>query len=174
MLLTKFLGLTCSFISVIIWGNLKYDKYKCRKDYLEDYYKFVMDINTQISYFRKSIPDILNELSSSSYYSKYVKYFCFSMYINLQNNNKSFEYLWRESINSTYSTIFNSDELETLYLYGDFLGKSDVDSLENNLSYCNDKLCKLIENANLELKEKGLMYRKSSVALGFVLVIILI
>lgn len=173
MYIIKFIGISCTIASSGIFGYLKYLKLKTRYDALCRFQDFMMSCKTRIDYLKMSIPDFLKEYASRTEMG-FVSMFALNLYINLQNNNSTLEKLWIQSVNSTYSQVILQNDLEVLYLYGKFLGTSDIYDQANNIEYCNKRLSAQIKEAEKEMKEKGNMYKKTSLAFGAVMAIIFI
>lgn len=172
MYVIKFMGISCTVIASGIFGYLKYLKLKIRYDALCEFNDFMIAGKTQFDFLKISIPDFLKEQFSCN--SGYVSMFAYNLYINLENSNAALEKMWIQSINSTYSRIILQSDIEVLYLYGKFLGNCDIYDQSDNIEYCNQRLQKQINDAETVMKEKGTIYRKTSLAFGAVMAIMFI
>ncbi len=90
---------------------------------------------------------------------------------NLMSNSESFSVAWKKSIKA--DNYLPTESVEILKVLGDKLGNSDLNSQKFILNQSQIQLESLYKMAGEEYKEKGRLYQKIGLLIGFATAILL-
>ena len=169
----KLLGITGLVISCGLYGILRTNNLKSRISTLEDYYEMIINLKTQIGYFKEPLPDLLDKLSKNSSSNAYI--FLKALSIDINKKGCYSANFWAKNLKEIYSnTVITDSDLEIMSYVGEFIGQTDYINHLQHFEYVENKLMKQINIAKEIHIQKGPMYNKIGFFIGAIIGIMFI
>ena len=167
----------CGFCGLIISfglaGIYKGNRLKERIDLLEDFYQMVLELKSQISYFKEPLPDIFIKVGKTKQSKAF--YLLSAIHIYFEKKNVYIANLWPSKVFEIYKDApLTEEDINTMCYLGDFIGQGDYDTHIQHFNYLERKLDKQIKEAKDNYKTKGNMYNKIGFFIGGIVAIIFI
>ena len=169
----KILGLIGLIISFGLIGIYKSLRLKNRIELLEDYYKMILNLKSQINYFKEPLPDMFNKISKTND-SKAINMLK-AIVDDFEEKDANLSNLWAKNINTVYDKCPLTDKDKEVISYpGKFVGQTDFVNQMQHFEYTEKQLQFQIEDAIREYNCKSPMFSKIGFFLGAIVAIIFI
>lgn len=169
----KVIGLMGIVISSGLIGIMKACMLKERVNLLEDFLQMIMDIKSQINYFREPLPHIFAKIPKKENSTAY----CLLKEVETCLKEKTAEIpkIWPLKAQETYkNTPVTQDDMSVINYISTFLGQTDYENHIVHFDYLQRKLTVQIEEAQRISVTKGTMYRKIGFFIGAIIAILFI
>ena len=163
----KLIGITGIVISCGLFGISRTNILKNRINILEDYYEMIINLKTQISYFKEPLPDLADKLSKNNSSKAYLVLKRVSTDI-YENDCYSSDF-WAKNLKNIYNTAITDSDLEIMSYVGEFIGQTDYINHLQHFEYVENKLMKQINIAKEMYIQKGPMYNKIGFFVGAII-----
>ena len=144
-----------------------------RIELLEDFYQMILNLKSNINYFKEPLTDIFAKSTKNANSKAYM--LLKAVYDDLFDKHREIRKIWAEKVSLTYNKcpVFPKD-LEIMTYMGDFIGQTDYINQLQHFDYLEANLKIQINQAKEELNSKGPMYNKIGYFIGAIIGIILI
>lgn len=167
----KMVGLTGIIISSGLCGIYKYLMLKRRVQLLDDFMKLIIELKSQINYFREPLPLIFEKLKNSNNIRASI--LLEDIGIELRNKPCNINEIWAlKAIERYKSEPLNNEDIELIIYPGNFIGQTDYENQMCKFSYLEDKVKERISDAQNELSKKGPIYKKIGFIIGIMISIV--
>ena len=161
--LVKLIGALFLLLSATVCGFYLSNRLRLRRDFLLAFSAFLTNLETNIRY----TPDDIITLVKRSTPNYLTDIFC--------AESHAFTEYWTEFVgNIPKSYGLKTDDYSLLSEFGKFLGTTDVEGQLNHIELYRKLLDNLIDNSNIEYKNKGKLYRLLGFFCGAMLAIMFI
>lgn len=152
---------------LLMLGQLANGRMKKRVTALEELIIFIEGINSQISFSKRNIEEIISDLSCGS--ERKLKTICELS----ESNNPDFSEKWRESVERFYfDDCLKKEDEKILLSFGKSLGVTDLQGQKNNCALHISMLEKQLEKAQTELTSKTKTNTAMSLFIALAVIII--
>ena len=155
-------------------GFYKAYEIKRRKQLLVEFQDLILQIVTEISYFKVPLPLIFQRIQprDNALTSILMRQIQLIFITEKNKENLPFSLLWEQAIYQTYKEEpLKKEDLQLMAKCGSFLGQSDYKNQQQQLDLFLSQLNQAIEDADQLIKTKGALYRKAGMSVGAVLAI---
>lgn len=163
----KLIGITGIVISCGLFGISRTNILKSRINILEDYYEMIINLKTQISYFKEPLPDLVDKLSKNNSSKAYL--FLKGVGTDIYENDCYSSDFWAQNLKNIYNTAITESDLEIMLYVGKFIGQTDYINHLQHFEYVENKLIKQINIAKEMYIQKGPMYNKIGFFVGAII-----
>ena len=170
----KITAILLTFLSSSAVGFYKAYEVKRRKQLLVEFQDLILQIVTEISYFKVPLPLIFQRIQpqDNTAASILMRQIQLGFLTEKNKENVPFSVLWEQAIMLTYKEEpLKKDDLQLMAKCGLFLGQSDYKNQQQQLDIFLAQLNQAIEDADQIMKTKGSLYRKAGISVGAVLAI---
>ncbi len=169
----KTLGLIGIVISSGLIGIYKSSRLKLRIDLLDDYYKMILCLKSQMNYFKEPLPDMFSKISQSDDSKAF--YMIKGVSDRIDEKVDDIGVLWANMANQCYENcpLTNSD-MEIIEYIGKFLGQTDYQNQMQHFEYVEEKLKAQLKDAYYQYNHKSPMFNKIGFFIGSIIAIIFI
>ncbi|WFD09062.1 stage III sporulation protein AB [Tepidibacter hydrothermalis] len=158
-------------ICFFLLGEELYRSFKKKYSDISDLVKVLEVLNMQLEFGLYTLEEVFEKIGNKKEFN--ISYFFEALSIKLKENNKSLDDIVNESIPIiNQKTNLSISEIEEIINLINNLGKSDYYSQKRIIDLAIENLKKNEKEAFLEIKTKGILYKKLSLTMGFLLVII--
>lgn len=141
----------CVFFSISLVGLWLKRKLTRKAEFYEEYYSYLVFVSEKISYERMPIPEIKNSFVKGKT-SEFSRFLC----------------------GETIAPTLSDEDLGTILIYLDGIGKTDADTQMASLNGKIAEVKRFTEKECVKYKKDGALYFKLGVLLGIIAFIILI
>lgn len=171
----KVIGLMGLVISAGILGIMKTLSLKERVSLLEEYLSLVLQIKSQISYFKEPLTTIFSRLNFDDTSCSKASSLFKNVEIKLKSTDEDIREIWEEEIDSAYGRSHLTEvDIKVLKLPGGYIGQTDFKNQQSQFSYTEDRLKEQIGEAKEDYRVKGKLYNRIGFFIGGIIAIILI
>ena len=164
----KLIGITGIVISCGLFGISRTNILKSRINILEDYYEMIINLKTQISYFKEPLPDLVDKLSKNNSSKAYLV--LKGVGTDIYENDCYSSDFWAKNLKDIYhNTAITDSDLEIMSYVGEFIGQTDYINHLQHFEYVENKLIKQINIAKETYIQKGPMYNKIGFFVGAII-----
>lgn len=170
----KFTAIILAFISALSVGFYKAYEIKRRKQLLLEFRDLFLQIMTEIGYFKAPLPLIFQRIKDKNNTSASIILRQCQLHYNigLHHENLPFSSLWEQAIQETYrEEPLKKDDLQLMTKCGVFLGQSDYKNQKQQMELFLSQLDQHIQDADQNIKTKGVLYSKAGLSIGAVIAI---
>ncbi|WP_099188106.1 stage III sporulation protein AB [Tepidibacter mesophilus] len=158
-------------ICFFLLGEELYRSFKKKYRDISDLVKVLEVLNMQLEFGLYTLEEVFEKIGLKKEFN--VSHFFEMVSMKLKENNKSLDDIVDESIPIiTQKTNLGMNEIDEITNLINNLGKSDYYSQKRIIDLTIENLKKNEKEAFVEIKTKGILYKKLSLTMGFLLVII--
>ncbi|MCT4508174.1 MAG: stage III sporulation protein AB [Tepidibacter sp.] len=158
-------------ICFFLLGEELYRSFKKKYSDISDLVKVLEVLNMQLEFGLYTLEEVFEKVGYKKEFN--ISYFFEMLSMKLKENNKSLDDIVKESTYIiTQKTNLGINEIDEITNLINNLGKSDYYSQKRIINLAIENLKKNEKEAFLEIKTKGILYKKLSLTMGFLLVII--
>ncbi|MEJ8553698.1 stage III sporulation protein AB [Tepidibacter sp. Z1-5] len=158
-------------ICFFLLGEEIYKSFKKKHSDIADLVKVFEVLNMQLEFGLYTLEEVFENIGHKKEFS--ISNFFETLSIKLKENNNTLDDILQESIPVIYQkTNLGIGEIDEITNLINNLGKSDYYSQKRIIDLAIENLKKNEKEAFLEIKTKGILYKKLSLTMGFLLVII--
>ncbi|CAH2212877.1 stage III sporulation protein AB [Tepidibacter aestuarii] len=158
-------------ICFFLLGEEIYKSFKKKYSDISDLVKVLEVLNMQLEFGLYTLEEVFEKIGYKKEFD--ISHFFEMLSLKLKENNKSLDDIVQESIPIiTQKTNLGINEIDEITNLINNLGKSDYYSQKRIIDLAIENLKKNEKEAFLEIKTKGILYKKLSLTMGFLLVII--
>lgn len=168
----KFLAIFFAASASTAIGLYKSDELKRRRRLLVEFQDLLLQISTEIGYFKEPLPKIFEKLSGEEKECRLLLRCCLSMY---NHSDINLSQIWKNAIREIYANQpLIEEDIILMKKCGDFLGQSDLKGQQEHLQLIQRQLERQIKDAEKMISTKGQMYGKLGLSAGLVIAIMFI
>lgn len=171
--MVKALGLLALVVGCGLLGIYKDLLLRDRLRRLEDFYRMILKLESQISYFKEPLLTLFDRTAKKGNTEAFL--FLQDCDDALREKHGEINEIWNSSIEKQYGKAgFSPEDLEVLRYGGSFLGQTDYETQQGHFSYLKARLEERIALAQETCRVKGQMYRRIGFFGGAIAAILLL
>lgn len=161
--MVKGFGLVCMIAALGLAGILKAEELKSRIRLLEDIQYMLLNLKSQMFYFREPLQILLEKLSKTADSRAFL--LLNACALELWDKNGDIGQIWAENTVRIYKrTSLTQEDLEIIAQIGTYLGQTDFAGHQIQFECTEERLRQQIQQARETDRQKSPMYRK----IGFI------
>ena len=159
----KLTGLLCMIAACGLYGILKAEELKSRVRLLEDAQYMLLNLKSQMCYFREPLQILLEKLSKTA--DSRVFLMLNACAVELEIKNGDIGQIWAENTVRAYGkSSLTQEDMDIIAQIGTYLGKTDFAGHQIQFECTEERLRQQIQQARNTEQLKSPMYRK----IGFI------
>ena len=163
----RLLGLVGLVAAMGLAGILKAAELKDRILLLEDFYKMVLELKSQMQYFREPLLRMFERTGQKGDTRAHKLLMGCLAALHQGDGSEEIGQIWEEAVKGTYRGTPLTDDDKTLLLHlGTFIGQTDYENQRMQFAYLEERLTEQMEEAREIYKKKGPMYRRIGFFIG--------
>ena len=154
-------------------GIMKASELKTRILLLENMQNLVLELKSQMGYFREPLLQIFEKTALKSDSKAFsLPGACLT---DLYEKNGDICHIWTQKAKEIYKrSPLSAEDLEILCHMGDYLGQTDFENQKMQFQCTEDRLVRQLEEARKIYLQKGAMYRKTGFFFGILAALVLL
>ena len=152
---------------------MKAEELKERTRLLEDMQNLVLELKSQMNYFREPLFVIFGRTAEKS--SSKAFQLPFDTLVEFEEKSGEMAEIWSQKACQMYrNTALNSQDQEIIIHIGTYLGQTDYENQQMQFQYTEDRLTRQLTESRLLYQQKGSMYRKTGFFVGIIVSLVLL
>lgn len=154
-------------------GIMKAEELRLRIRLLEDVQDLVLELKSQMSYFREPLPVIFRKLVQNSGSKAFeLPSACVDA---IDEKDAEIGEIWALKAREMYRTSpLTADDMEILCHMGTYLGQTDYEHHKLQFQYTEERLARQLADARHIYLQKGSMYQKTGFFIGIIVALVLL
>ena len=171
--MVKIIGLISLTISIGLIGIIRFTGLKRRLELLDDFYKLVIEIKSQINYFKEPLPDMFSKLCENN--DSKAHFLLNDVRLKMIEKQLQIKEIWPLIANRVYnSEPLTKEDMDLILYLGTFLGQTDYENQLYHFEYLENNLSLQIKYASEEIERRGPLLKKVGFMVGIIISIVLL
>lgn len=169
----KLIGIIGLIMSMGMMGVFKFTRLKRRKELLDDFLKLVMELRSQINYFKEPLPDLFLKISQNNESAA----FLLVKEVGYEINEKKLQIaeIWPLKVKKIYEKEHLTDiDMELLKYVGSFIGQTDYNNHLTHFQYLEEHLKIQMDEAEEDIRRRGPLLKKMGFLVGIMISLVLL